>query len=187
MIKIQDVIFRYPKSDKEVLSRLNLEIADGEFLCIIGHSGCGKSTLLKLIAGLDMPTSGSVLTDNKTISGPSAERSVVFQQYSLFPWMTVLQNVTFAVNKTGRFSKSEAKERAVYFLKRTGLEHVLDAWPYQLWAVCASGRRLPELWRWIHLICCWMNRSARWIRKSGGSFRFFCRIFGKKAGKLLFS
>lgn len=75
MIKIQDVIFRYPKSDKEVLSRLNLEIADGEFLCIIGHSGCGKSTLLKLIAGLDMPTSGSVLTDNKTISGPSAERS----------------------------------------------------------------------------------------------------------------
>ena len=132
MIKIQDVTFRYPKSDKEVLSRLNLEIADGEFLCIIGHSGCGKSTLLKLIAGLDMPTSGSVLTDNKTISGPSAERSVVFQQYSLFPWMTVLQNVTFAVNKTGRFSKSEAKERAVYFLKKTGLEHVLDAWPYQL-------------------------------------------------------
>ena len=132
MIKIQDVIFRYPKSDKEVLSRLNLEIADGEFLCIIGHSGCGKSTLLKLIAGLDMPTSGSVLTDNKTISGPSADRSVVFQQYSLFPWMTVLQNVTFAVNKTGRFSKSEAKERAVYFLKKTGLEHVLDAWPYQL-------------------------------------------------------
>ncbi len=84
MIKIQDVTFRYPKSDKEVLSRLNLEIADGEFLCIIGHSGCGKSTLLKLIAGLDMPTSGSVLTDNKTISGPSVERSVVFQQYSLF-------------------------------------------------------------------------------------------------------
>lgn len=132
MIKIQDVTFRYPKSDKEVLSRLNLEIADGEFLCIIGHSGCGKSTLLKLIAGLDMPTSGSILTDNKTISGPSVDRSVVFQQYSLFPWMTVLQNVTFAVNKTGRFSKSEAKERAVYFLKKTGLEHVLDAWPYQL-------------------------------------------------------
>ena len=97
MIKIRDVIFRYPKSDKEVLSQLNLEIADGEFLCIIGHSGCGKSTLLKLIAGLDMPTSGSVLTDNKTISGPSVDRSVVFQQYSLFPWMTVLQNVTFAV------------------------------------------------------------------------------------------
>lgn len=93
MIKIQDVIFRYPKSDKEVLSQLNLEIADGEFLCIIGHSGCGKSTLLKLIAGLDMPTSGSVLTDNKTISGPSVDRSVVFQQYSLFPWMTVLQKL----------------------------------------------------------------------------------------------
>ena len=97
MIKIKDVTFRYPKSDKEVLSRLNLEIADGEFLCIIGHSGCGKSTLLKLIAGLDMPTSGSVLTDNKTISGPSAERSVVFQQYSLFPWMTVRRTLSTAM------------------------------------------------------------------------------------------
>lgn len=132
MIRIQDVSFRYPKSEKEVLRRLNLEIADGELLCIIGHSGCGKSTLLRLLAGLDVPTSGNILINNKTISGPSVDRSVVFQQYSLFPWLTVLQNVLFAVNKTGRFSKTEAKDRAVYFLKKTGLEHVMDAWPYQL-------------------------------------------------------
>ena len=187
MIKIQDVIFRYPKSDKEVLSRLNLEIADGEFLCIIGHSGCGKSTLLKLVAGLDMPTSGSILTDNKTISGPSVDRSVVFQQYSLFPWMTVLQNVTFAVNKTGRLAKVKQKNGRCISLKGQVWNMFWTLGRISFRAVCASGRRLPEPWRWIHLICCWMNRSERWIRKSGGSFRFFCRIFGKKAGKLLFS
>ena len=124
--------FKTPKGMLHAVDDISFSVQEGQTLGVVGESGCGKSTLLKLIAGLDMPTSGSILTDNKTISGPSAERSVVFQQYSLFPWMTVLQNVTFAVNKTGRFSKSEAKERAVYFLKKTGLEHVLDAWPYQL-------------------------------------------------------
>lgn len=132
MIEIRDVTFSYPKSDKKVLHNMNLTVTDGEFLCIIGHSGCGKSTLLRLIAGLDMPTEGEILADDMAIDGTSVNRSVVFQQYSLFPWMTVLQNVVFAINKTGRFTKSEAKERAVYFLTKTGLANVLNDFPYQL-------------------------------------------------------
>lgn len=132
MIDIRNVTFSYPKSEKKVLRNLNLKVTDGEFLCIIGHSGCGKSTLLRLIAGLDEPTDGKIYEDNNAIDRTSVNRSVVFQQYSLFPWMTVLQNVMFAVQKTGRFSKDEAKQRAVYFLKKTGLEHVLQSFPYQL-------------------------------------------------------
>lgn len=132
MIELKNVTFSYPKSEKKVLDELNLTVTDGEFLCVIGHSGCGKSTLLRLIAGLDVPMSGEILEDSKAIDGTSVDRSVVFQQYSLFPWMTVLQNVTFAVQKTGRFSKTEAKDRAMYFLNKTGLSHVTDSFPYQL-------------------------------------------------------
>lgn len=132
MISIRDVTFTYPKSEKLVLNHLNLDIEDGEFLCVIGHSGCGKSTLLRLVAGLDVPSGGEILVDDKPIKGPSTDRSIVFQQYSLFPWLTVKGNVVFAVNKTGRFTKAEAEERAVYFLTKAGLGDVLDDYPYQL-------------------------------------------------------
>lgn len=105
MIRFEHVDFTYPGGDSKVLSDLCLDIKDGEFLCVIGHSGCGKSTLLRLAAGLDRPQTGKIYIDEKELAGPSADRTIVFQQYSLFPWMTVKKNVLFAMKKTDRFSK----------------------------------------------------------------------------------
>ena len=97
MIKVDNVTFSYPGSSETVLSNLNLTIEDGEFLCIIGHSGCGKSTLLRLIAGLDAPTKGAIIVDGDLVRGPRADRTIVFQQYSLFPWLTVKKKNQFGV------------------------------------------------------------------------------------------
>jgi len=132
MINLRDINFIYPKSEYPVLNGLSLDVEDGEFLCIIGHSGCGKSTLLRLVAGLDAPSGGEILVDGKKVTGPSTDRAIVFQQYSLFPWLTVKENVVFAMKKTGRFSKSEAEERAVFFLNKAGLAQVHGSYPYQL-------------------------------------------------------
>ncbi|MGN0736321.1 MAG: ABC transporter ATP-binding protein [Anaerovoracaceae bacterium] len=132
MIEMTDVSFAYPGTERKVLDGLRLNIDDGEFLCIIGHSGCGKSTLLRLLAGLDAPQEGTILTDGKPVTGPSSDRTMVFQQYSLFPWMNVKKNVVFAVRKTGKFTAAEAGERADIFLKKVGLEADAGKYPYQL-------------------------------------------------------
>ena len=132
MIKIQNVTFSYPGSTEKVLANLNLTIRDGEFLCVIGHSGCGKSTLLRLLAGLGAPREGVITVDGEPVTGPSAERTIVFQQYSLFPWLTVRKNVLFALRKAGKFSPPEMEERAAYFLEKTGMKDSMDKYPYQL-------------------------------------------------------
>lgn len=132
MIKIDDVTFSYPGSRENVLSNLNLTVKDGEFLCIIGHSGCGKSTLLRLVAGLDAPQAGTISIDGRQVSGPGADRTIVFQQYSLFPWMTVKRNVLFALKKARKFSRREMEERAEFFLEKTGMKDSFDKYPYQL-------------------------------------------------------
>ena len=132
MIKIENVTFSYPGSNETVLSNLDLTIKDGEFLCVIGHSGCGKSTLLRLVAGLDAPAAGAIVIDGEPVNGPRADRTIVFQQYSLFPWLTVKKNVLFALKKAGKFSRQEMEQRAAYFLEETGMKDSLDKYPYQL-------------------------------------------------------
>ena len=77
-----------------VLEDINMTIDDGQLVCLLGPSGCGKTTLLRLIAGLDQPTSGEIIANGELVKKPSGDRAVIFQQYSLFPWLTVLQNVT---------------------------------------------------------------------------------------------
>ncbi len=97
-------------------------VEKGEFVCILGHSGCGKSTIMNILAGLDEPTSGVVKMDGTAISGPSLDRGVVFQNYSLLPWLTALKNVTFGV--AARFpdwSRDKVTEHSVAFLEKVGL------------------------------------------------------------------
>ena len=85
------------QSDKPVFSDVSFNIDKGEFVCIIGHSGCGKTTILNVLAGLDTATEGHAFMDGRVIAGPSLERGVVFQSHALMPWLTVRQNIAFAV------------------------------------------------------------------------------------------
>ena len=85
------------KADTPVFDDVNFGIERGEFVCIIGHSGCGKTTILNVLAGLEQPTSGLAIMDNREIAGPSLDRGVVFQGHALMPWLTVMKNIAFAV------------------------------------------------------------------------------------------
>ena len=114
-----------------VLENINIEINDGELICLLGPSGCGKTTLLRLIAGLDQPTSGEIVANGELVEKPSGDRAVIFQQYSLFPWLTVLQNVTFGLEISGG-SKEENIQAAERYLKSVGLLEFKDSYPHEL-------------------------------------------------------
>ena len=114
-----------------VLEDINLTINDGELICLLGPSGCGKTTLLRLIAGLDHPTSGEIVANGEVVEKPSGDRAVIFQQYSLFPWLTVLQNVTFGLEMSGG-SKEENIQAAERYLKSVGLLDFKDSYPHEL-------------------------------------------------------
>ncbi len=125
--------FEGKKSDKlSVLEDINLNINDGELVCLLGPSGCGKTTLLRLIAGLDQPTSGEIVANGEVVKKPSGDRAVIFQQYSLFPWLTVLQNVTFGLEMTKKGSKEENVAAAERYLKSVGLIDFKDSYPHEL-------------------------------------------------------
>jgi NitT/TauT family transport system ATP-binding protein len=102
-----------------------------EFVCVIGPSGCGKSTLIRMVAGLDQPTSGRMLLDGKEVSGPCPDRGMVFQGYTLFPWLTVTENVMFGLRMEGK-GKSEARAEALQWIDLVGLARFKDAYPVQL-------------------------------------------------------
>jgi len=114
-----------------VLENINLNINDGELVCLLGPSGCGKTTLLRLIAGLDHPTSGEIVANGEVVEKPSGDRAVIFQQYSLFPWLTVLQNVTFGLEMSGG-SKEENVKAAERYLESVGLLDFKDSYPHEL-------------------------------------------------------
>jgi NitT/TauT family transport system ATP-binding protein len=111
-----------------VLRGVNLDVAVGEFVCLVGHSGCGKSTILNLVAGYIKPDRGAVLVDGQPVTGPAPDRGVVFQEHALFPWYTVLENVAFGplVRHRGR---AAAFETATRYLKLVGLEQYARAYP----------------------------------------------------------
>ena len=114
-----------------VLEDINLTVNDGELICLLGPSGCGKTTLLRLIAGLDQPTSGEIIANGELVEKPSGDRAVIFQQYSLFPWLTVLKNVTFGLEISGG-SKEENIQAAERYLKSVGLLEFKDSYPHEL-------------------------------------------------------
>ncbi|MBZ9797662.1 ABC transporter ATP-binding protein [Mesorhizobium sp. ES1-4] len=113
------------------LDRLSLDIADGEFVTVVGPSGCGKSTALNIAAGLLKPSEGSVLVDGKAVEGPGPERGMIFQQYALFPWLTVRQNVEFGLRIKG-VEASRRREIAERFIDLVGLRDFADALPKTL-------------------------------------------------------
>jgi sulfonate transport system ATP-binding protein len=113
------------------LQNIDLEIEQGEFVCIVGPSGCGKSTLLHLIAGLDRPTSGEITVDGSPVNGPGTDRILLFQELGLFPWLTVRQNVEFGLKIDG-VSKTERRDRARVFLRMVHLSHFEDHYIHQL-------------------------------------------------------
>ena len=113
------------------LQNIDLEIEQGEFVCIVGPSGCGKSTLLHLIAGLDRPTSGEITVDGSPVKGPGTDRILLFQELGLFPWLTVRQNVEFGLKMAG-VSKTDRRDQSRVFLRMVHLSHFEDHYIHQL-------------------------------------------------------
>jgi NitT/TauT family transport system ATP-binding protein len=114
------------------LDRVSFQAHRRELLCVIGPSGCGKSTLARLVAGLEAPSGGQMLLDGKPIHGPGSDRGMVFQSYTLFPWLTVLKNVMFGLEVGGSMSNAEAENEARTWLQLVGLTKFATAYPHQL-------------------------------------------------------
>ena len=159
------------KDELSVLEDINLTINDGELVCLLGPSGCGKTTLLRLIAGLDHPTSGEIVANGEVVKKPSGDRAVIFQQYSLFPWLTVLQNVTFGLEMTKKNSKEENIAAAERYLTSVGLIDFKDSYPHELSGGMKQRGAIIDLCLIIHLFCLWMSRFLHWICKIDISFR----------------
>ncbi len=132
-LSIRGVTKRFVMGDDEIeaLAPVEVSIGSGEFVCLIGASGCGKSTLLRIIAGFEEPTSGSVTSEGKPITGPGSDRGMVFQDYALFPWMTVRQNIGFGPRQR-QLPRKEIDEIADEFVRLVGLERFADRYPSQL-------------------------------------------------------
>lgn len=128
---LRNVSKQYENAGQPTLDGIDLEIISGEFLCVVGKSGCGKSTLLNLIAGLEKPTQGEILLDGKKISGPGADRVVMFQEHALFPWRNVIENVKFGMEIAG-IPKEEQEKRAMKYLKMVQMEKYRDYLIHQL-------------------------------------------------------
>ena len=120
-------------SGKPVFSDVTFSLEKGEFVCIIGHSGCGKTTILNILAGLDTATSGHVFMDGREVSGPSLERGVVFQGHALMPWLTVRNNIAFAVkSRWPEWTAAQTMAHVEKFVAMVGLTSALDKKPSQL-------------------------------------------------------
>ncbi len=128
---IKDLSKQFSNSDEHTLHNVNLEIESGEFVCVVGSSGCGKSTLLNLIAGLEKPTNGKILLDGEEITHPGSDRTVMFQEHGLFPWLNVMDNVMFGMKMHG-VPKEEQKEKAKHYLKLVKLYDYKDYPIHQL-------------------------------------------------------
>ena len=128
MLKTSGLSKIFKNAAEPALSDINLEITEGEFICIVGPSGCGKSTLLNLIAGLEKPTEGTITLDGREVLGPGADRVVMFQEPALYPWLNVIDNVKFGMKLAG-IPKQEQEKRAEKYLRMVHL------WDFREYAV----------------------------------------------------
>lgn len=124
-------VFNSGERDVVALKDITLSIPDGQFVCLLGPSGCGKSTLLNAVAGFSLPSSGSITAGGVTVSGPGPDRGMVFQEYALFPWMTVADNVAFGLEIKG-MEKSSIEQRVVALLDTLGLKEFRNRFPKDL-------------------------------------------------------
>lgn len=133
-VKVSNVSLRFTKDNETstvALDDVSLDVNDGEFVCFIGPSGCGKTSLLRIISGLNMPDEGEVHLDNQLIKDPGPELGMVFQEYSLFPWKTVVENVIFGP-RMGGVKKEDALKDAEKYLELVGLQQFRNSYPYEL-------------------------------------------------------
>ena len=134
-LSIRDVSRTFPggrgHAATQALSATSLEVADNDFITLLGPSGCGKSTLLRIVAGLDVATSGTVLLDGAPVAGPGAERGMVFQSYTLFPWLTVRENICFGLRERG-IAPARQQEIARHWLDKVGLTGFEGHYPKML-------------------------------------------------------
>ena len=124
-----DKVFRTRQRETTALSDINFITHRREFLSIVGPSGCGKSTLIRILAGLEEQSAGEMLLEGKPVSGPGSDRGMVFQSYTLFPWLTVKKNVMFGLE---RYGPTESERQALQWLQLVALEKFADAYPHQL-------------------------------------------------------
>lgn len=131
-LKVEQLSKTYVEG-KPVFEGVSFGIERGEFVCIIGHSGCGKTTVLNVLAGLDKASSGHVFMDGREVQGPSLDRGVVFQGHALMPWLTVRQNIAFAVrSKWPQWARDQVDEHVRKYVKLVGLDAAIDKKPSQL-------------------------------------------------------
>lgn len=123
--------FSSKDEDKYALKDINLTIDSGKFVCFLGPSGCGKTTLLRLIEGFETPTEGTIKDDGEIVAEPSKDRGFIFQEYSLFPWLNVIENVTFGLDISGE-SEEKNKQRALEYLEAVGLKDYAYMYPHEL-------------------------------------------------------
>ncbi|MEM4156627.1 MAG: ABC transporter ATP-binding protein [Archaeoglobaceae archaeon] len=133
LLQIKNIRKWFNSQEKElmVIDGVSFDVREGEFISILGPSGCGKTTLLRVIAGLEKQDEGEILLRGKSITGPGQDRSMVFQDYALFPWRTVLGNVLFGL-EIRKIPKVEALEKAKKFIKLVGLEGFENSYPHEL-------------------------------------------------------
>ncbi|MFZ5526338.1 MAG: ABC transporter ATP-binding protein [Pseudomonadota bacterium] len=132
-LQVQSLGKRYPGSPEPVFEHVNFQLRRGEFVCIIGHSGCGKTTILNTLSGLEQASEGHVFMDGREVNAPGLERGVVFQGHALMPWLTVRQNIAFAVrSKWPDRSRQQVREHVERYVRLVGLEHAIDKKPSQL-------------------------------------------------------
>ena len=134
----------------------HLEVKEGEFLCVLGPSGCGKTTLLNMLAGLVTPTRGKIYIDDVEVVAPGPDRAYVFQEYALFPWMTVLDNVAFGLESRG-IPPKERYRIAQSILNSLGLSNFVQTYPHTLSGGMSRGSPSPGPWPSIPTSSLWMS------------------------------
>ena len=144
-IRFCNVSVDYPTADgpMRVLDGIDYEIRQGEFVSVIGPSGCGKTTMMNIVAGFVQPTQGQVLLDGRPIAGPGPDRGVIFQEYGVFPWLTVKENIAFGLTlRANQTSRAERDEICQRYMELMGWPTSPTITPSTCRAACASG------WRW---------------------------------------